>query len=99
MSRSTVIKGSLNPVRPATAGARDSKGQVCVCGPRDLGFCPSEPVAEAVSMLNPALKASLKVPLNRAIRADSATPAVRAHRGRFDPATVAVSDVSAGQHT
>lgn len=99
MSRSTVIRGSLNPVRPATAGARDSKGAGMCLRTRDLGFCPSEPVGEAVSMLNPSLNPSLKVPLKPALRADPATVADRAHRGRFDPATVAVSDVSAGQHT
>ncbi|CPT03926.1 Uncharacterised protein [Mycobacteroides abscessus] len=99
MSRSTVIRGSLNPVTDLKVSSGHAEGRGMCLRTRDLVFCPSEPTAETVPMLNPALKASLKVPLNRAIRADSATPAVRAHRGRFDPATVAVSDVSAGQHT
>lgn len=99
MTRSTAIRGSLNPVTDLQVSSGHPEGRGMCSRTRDLGFCPSEPVAETVPMLKASLKASLKVPLNRAIRADSATPAVRAHRGRFDPATVAVSDVSAGQHT
>lgn len=90
MSRSTAIRGSLNPVTDlkVSSGPADEAG-MCL-RTRDLGFCPSEPAAATVPMLNPSLNPSLKVPLKPAIQAKPATPAVRAHRGRFDPATVAV---------
>lgn len=97
MGCSTVIRGSLNPVRLATAGASDSKEAGMCLRTRGLGFCPSEPAAETVPMLNPALKTALNVPLKPAIHANPATVAVRAHCGRSETATVAVRDVSAGQ--
>ncbi|SRX96088.1 hypothetical protein MSP7336_04363 [Mycobacterium shimoidei] len=97
MSRSTVINPVLNPVTDLKVST-DPADEAGMClRTRDLGFCPSEPVAETVPALNPALKASLKVPLNPALRADPATVAVRAHRGWSETATVAVRDVSAGQ--
>ncbi len=99
MSRPTAIRGSLNPVRPATAGTRDSKGAGMCLRIHDLGFCPSERAVETVPMLNPSLNPSLKVPLKPALRADPATVAVRAHRGRSETASVAAWDVSAGQRT
>lgn len=97
MTRSTHVGGPLNPLRPATTSTGDSKGWGMCLRTRDLGFCPSESVAETVSMLNSALKASLKVPLNPSISAETATPAVPAHGGRVETATVAVRDVFPGQ--
>lgn len=97
MSRSTVIRGSLNPVTDLKVSSGHAEGRGMCLRTRDLGFCPSEPAAETVPMLNPALKASLKIPLKPALRADPATVADRAHRGWSETATVAVRDVSAGQ--
>lgn len=97
MTRSTAIRGSLNPVTDLQVSSGHPEGRGMCSRTRDLGFCPSEPVAETVPMLNPALNPSLKVPLKPALRADPATVADRAHRGWSETASVAVSDVSAGQ--
>lgn len=99
MSRSTVIRGSLNPAAGSKVSTDHTKRSGMCSRDRDLGFYTRAGRIRLGSAPAPSLKPSLKVPLNPEIQADPATVAVRAHRGWSETATVAVSDVSAVQHT
>ncbi|SIJ93576.1 hypothetical protein [Mycobacteroides abscessus] len=99
MSRSTVIKGALNPVDGLKVSTDPAEGRGMCLRTRDLGFYPVPSHIGHGSAPAPSLKPALKVPLKPALQAEPATVAVRAHHGRSESATVAVRDVSAGQRT